>query len=297
MDEMLQISLVDARKLIAAASGDAALLYLYLKSGAEPAKAAKELHMSSYQLELATASLRQLGLLPKQQHLLPTEERPVYTERDVANRIENGADFTKLVDEMQYTLGRVLSTEDMKILLGWTDYLGMTPDVIHILVNYCMNRNKLRGILRTPTFRTMEKEAYYWADNGIETMEQAAAFAQNRINTQQKVSRVAASMQISGRRLTQAEEKYIRCWLDMGFDLPEIMLAYERTCLNAGGLKWQYMHKILQNWHNQNLHSVAGIQASDNGPAPRTQADQPKASPIAAAAIARMLQEEQEQNW
>ena len=83
----------------------------------------------------------------------------------------------------------------------------------------------------------------------------------------------------------------------MGFDLPEIMLAYERTCLNAGGLKWQYMHKILQNWHNQNLHSVAGIQASDNGPAPRTQADQPKASPIAAAAIARMLQEEQEQNW
>ena len=59
MDEGLQISLVDARKLIAAASGDAALLYLYLKSGAEPAKAAKELHMSSYQLELATASLRQ----------------------------------------------------------------------------------------------------------------------------------------------------------------------------------------------------------------------------------------------
>ena len=182
MDEMLQISLVDARKLIAAASGDAALLYLYLKSGAEPAKAAKELHMSSYQLELATASLRQLGLLPKQQHLLPTEERPVYTERDVANRIENGADFTKLVDEMQYTLGRVLSTEDMKILLGWTDYLGMTPDVIHILVNYCMNQNKLRGTLRTPTFRTMEKEAYYWADNGIETMEQAAAFAQKRRN-------------------------------------------------------------------------------------------------------------------
>ena len=297
MDEGLQISLVDARKLIAAASGDAALLYLYLKTGADPARAANALHMNSYHLELATASLSQLGLLPKPQHLLPTEERPVYTEQDVANRIESGAEFTKLVDELQYTMGRVLSTEDMKILLGWTEYLGMTPDVIHILINYCMNRNKERGILRAPTFRSMEKEAYYWADNGIETMEQAAAFAQNRLNTQKKVAQVAASMQLSGRRLTQAEEKYIRAWLEMGFDLPEIMLAYERTCLNAGGLKWQYMHKILQNWHQQNLHSVAGIQAADNGPTPRVQPDKPKASPIAAAAIARMLQEEQEQNW
>lgn len=296
MDEQLQVTLVDARKLIAAASGDAALLYLYMKTGADMKKAAAELHMSSYRLEQAMTSLRQLGMLPKPQRLLPSEERPVYTERDVAQRIEKGEEFTQLVDELQKTLGKLLSAEDMKILLGWIDYLGMTSDVVHILVNYCMARNTARGILRTPTFRTMEKEAYYWADNGIETMEQAAAFTQGQIKTQDKICQVAASLQISGRRLTQAEEKYIRSWLEMGFDRPEIMLAYERTCLNVGGLKWQYMHKILLNWHRKNLHSVAGIQMADAAPAAGT-APETKPSPIAAAAIAQMLQEEQEKNW
>lgn len=295
MDEQLQITLVDARKLIAAASGDAALLYLYIKTGADPKRAAEELHLSSNQLEKAMASLRQLGLLPKPQRLLPADNRPDYTENDVASRMEKGEEFHQLVEELERILGKRLSTEDMKILLGWIDYLGMSNHMVNILVGYCVERNTRRGILRAPTFRTMDKEAYYWADNGIETMEQAAAFTQEQKNTQERVAQVAASLQISDRRMTQAEEKYIRSWLEMGFDRPEIMLAYERTCLNVGCLKWQYMHKILLNWHRNNLHSVAGIQAADTAPVSRYGTQTAKPSPIAAAAIAQLLQEEQEQ--
>lgn len=290
MDETLQISLVDARKLIAAGSGDAALLYLYLKSGADLEDAAAVLHMSPKQLEQAAASLRQLGLIQKKPHLLPDTDHPVYSERDVARKMD-GKEFSELVGELQRVLGRVLSTEDLKILLGMTDYLGLSTEVISILVNYCVERNRARGNLRAPSLRNIEKEAYHWADHGIDTMEQAAAFVQNRLQTQSKIGQVRSMLQLSGRRLTQAEESYIRNWLDMGFDLPEIQLAYERTCLNTGGLKWQYMNKILLNWHNRNLHSLAGIQAADH-PVPAQGGTVRPASPMAKAAIARLLQEE-----
>ena len=58
----LNIERLDMQKLLGAASGDAALLYLYLKSGNDPQSAARELQMSQSRLSCAGATLRQLGL-------------------------------------------------------------------------------------------------------------------------------------------------------------------------------------------------------------------------------------------
>ena len=78
----------------------------------------------------------------------------------------------------------------------------------------------------------------------------------------------------------------------MGFDLPELQLAYERTCLNTGGLKWQYMNKILLNWDQKNLHTVSGIEAAERALTGRPGQAAPAVSPMAKAAIARLVQEE-----
>lgn len=290
MDETLQIPLVDARKLIGAGAGDAALLYLYLKSGGCLPQADSALHMNPAQLEQATASLRQLGLLQKPLRRLPDSASPVYTESDVSRQMERDKRFAQLVGEIQRELGRLLSNEDLKILLGMLDYLGLPMEVVAILVHFCVERNRARGNLRAPSFRAMEKEAYRWADDGIDTMERAAAFVQNQLQLQNQIGRVRQMLQISARRLTQAEEAYIRNWLAMGFDLPEIQLAYERTCLNTGGLKWQYMNKILLNWNQKNLHTVAGIQSAEQ--TKNSAATQPAVSPMAQAAIARLVREE-----
>ena len=37
----------------------------------------------------------------------------------------------------------------------------------------------------------------------------------------------------------------------VGMDDELISMAYERTCLNTGGLNWAYMNKILQRWQQQ----------------------------------------------
>ena len=70
-------------------------------------------------------------------------------------------------------------------------------------------------------------------------------------------------LQIRGRNLTAGEERYAQQWLDWGFEEDAIALAYERTCLNTGGLSWAYMHKILTRWQEAGLLTLQQIQSGD----------------------------------
>ena len=164
-------------------------------------------------------------------------------------------------------LGRTLSTEELKILLGFTHYLGLPADVISLLVCYCKERARAKGNLRNPSLRTIEKEAYFWAEQGIDTMEEAVAYIQNQNINRSRLSHLMQLLQIRGRNLTPGEEKYAKSWLEMGFDDDVIALAYERTCLNTGGLSWAYMNKILTRWHDAGLLTLKQVKAGDKKPA------------------------------
>ena len=268
MDETtLSIPLSDARRLLGAASGDAALLYLYLRTGAAPAGAAEALRMPAHRVDAALASLRQLGLWEEsRERPIVRRQPPVYTEADVLRATERGREFGLLVGEAQRRLGRVLSTEELKILLSLTDYLGLPAEVIGVLITYCIQRSRARGQSRAPSLRAIEKEAYHWADEGIDTLEEAAFYMQNQLERRTAAGRLQARLQLTGRRLTQAEERYLLSWLDMGFSEDAIVLAYEKTCLNTGGMKWPYCNSILRSWHEKGLHTVTEIEAGDVRP-------------------------------
>jgi DnaD/phage-associated family protein len=110
---------------------------------------------------------------------------------------------------------------------------------------------------------SIEKEAYAWAEQGIDTLEEAAAFIQKQKLMNTKLEKLKSILQIRGRSLTQAEEKYANAWLDMGFAEDALSLAYEKTCLNTGGLSWAYMNKILQRWHEAGYHTAQQVSQGD----------------------------------
>ena len=56
----------------------------------------------------------------------------------------------------------------------------------------------------------------------------------------------------------------------MGFPDDAIHLAYEKTCLNTGGLKWPYMNSIITSWHEKGLHTMRDIQTGDSAPKRKT---------------------------
>ena len=159
--------------------------------------------------------------------------------------------------------------EELKILLGFVRYLGLPGDVISLLVCYCKERARKRGSLRNPSLRTIEKEAYQWAEQGIDTLEAASAYIQTQNQRESQMTSLMSLLQIRGRNLTAAEERYAGAWLTMGFDADAIREAYERTCLNTGGLNWAYMNKILIRWQQAGFHTLEQVRAGDQKNLPK----------------------------
>ena len=288
-------------RLLAAANGDAALLYLHFAAGRPLENAREALRMSEARYDLACATLQQLGLWPQEpQRHLDASQAPVYTEQDVIRETHTSREFEAITGETQRRLGRVLSNEELKILLSIYRYLGLPPEVISILINYCIQRGKGRGQTRMPSIRNIEKEAYRWADLGIDTMEEAAVYMQSQLQVQANVGKIQHMFGIEGRKLTPGEEKLISTWLSWVFGEREIQKAYEKTCMNTGGLKWPYLNSILKSWHEQGLLTLEKIEAGDRMPekAARSQAKpgynvqhhDDDLSDIQRAAIRRMLQ-------
>ena len=266
--ESVTLSPGQLQRVLAAGNPDAALLYLYLRAGNSPDAIVGDLKLPAERMHAAMAMLRQLGLWSEETppRFLPGE-RPSYTQQDVLEAAGDN-DFRALCGEVQRVLGKSLNTEEMKILLGFTRYLGMSADVISVLVCYCKERARQRGSLRNPSLRAIEKEAYAWAERGIDTMEEASAFIQAQNVRNSSLHKLMDLLQIRGRNLTPAEERYAESWLEMGFSREALSMAYERTCLNTGGLNWAYMNKILQRWHQAGLHTPEQIRSGDQKPLP-----------------------------
>lgn len=288
----------DWRKLLAACSGDGALLYLYLRAGGDAAQAETALRLSPSRMDCASATLKQMGLWPEKPRILRPAEPPTYSEAEVIRQLHSSEGFNQLLGEAQRRLGKVLNTEELKILLSLYDYLGLPAEVISLLISYCIQRARSKGTGRMPSMRAIEREAYRWADLGIDTMEEAAAHMQLELEQQSKIGAMRRVLQLTDRRLSPGEEKLVRQWISWGFSPEAVALAYDRTCLRTGSFSWKYIRSILTSWHEQGLHTVAEIEAGDKRPAgPQSgQSGQSGQQPSAWAreAVARMMQTQEE---
>ena len=292
MSEVI-VSAETIRKLLAAGNGDSALLYLCRAASFSDVVTG----FTEARLECAASLLRQLGLdetnYPRFQQ---SAQRPEYTEQDVRRYMDSpGSSFKRFVGEVQRCMGRALSSEELKILLGMREYLGLPVEVLNVLIHYCVDRGRSRGAGRMPSMRMIEKEAYRWADLQIDTLEKAAAYIQSETAKHSRLGELCGLLGITGRRLTPAEERYLQSWSDMGFANDAVSLAYEKTCENTGGLTWKYMNSILERWNSQGLYTADQIRALDRKPAARKggyQRHGEAPSPGMVDAARRMLEEE-----
>jgi len=270
----ITISAEETDRLLDLGSGDAALLYLYILRNAgrfDPERAAKELHLSG-SLRAAAAQLRGVGLILGDAGIPPEEpkeqpELPEYTAAEVKARADTDESFRMLLSETSDRLGRVLSGADMKILFGIYNDRGLPAEVILLLIGWCMEETeRLYGAGKKPSLRQIEKEAYIWAREGLFTLELADGYIREHKRYNRDVAAVARELGIQGRRIAQKELNYIGSWLAKGFGVRAIALAYERTVIQTGELRWSYLNKIIENWHSQGLHTPAEIEAGDKPP-------------------------------
>ena len=151
-DESVTVSGAAAKRLLERGDGDAALLYLALlrRRGAVPPRSlAGELRWDRSRIEAAETALRQMGLVSAAEPPPePAEEKPDYQRADVAEHLERSEEFRALTDQVERKLGKKLTTPDVAVLLGLTDYLGLPADVVYLLVCHCVERVRRRAIQR-----------------------------------------------------------------------------------------------------------------------------------------------------
>ena len=282
-------------KLIAAHDGDTALLWLWLcRSGVYNGdRAAEELCRTLGEMDRAYEKLCRMGLYPitpdrKEVPSSPAEELPQYTVNDVLRRSSEDGSFKAVLQEAERVLGRSLSSPDMKILFGIYDYLALPTEVIFVLLNYCTELYRQKyGPGRLPSMRSIEKEAYSWANNEILTLEQAEEFIEESRSRRSRAEEIKAALGIRGRELTPTERKYVFSWLDMGFSVDALSVAYDRTVTNTGSLKWNYMNKIVSSWHQKGIHTVQEIEEKDRRTPTTAKNTEPNA-PASQAELARL---------
>ena len=248
----------EIQRLLTCGNNDAVALYLFLRNGNTVHSAKTELQMPDARIQAALQVLRTQNLYKLQ----PAENpRFTYKENDVLTAVHQDMDFKGLCQEVQYRLGKALNTEELKILLNMTNYLGMPNDVVCILVSYCVSRAKQQGSLKLPSMWTIEKEAYRWSDAGIENQEAAFNYIHQQNDQYSQLGKLMDLLQIRGRRLTPPEERYAQAWLQMGLSDELLRMAYEKTCEKTGGLNWSYMNKIVTSWKQEGYRSPADVKS------------------------------------
>ena len=279
------ISQASADRLIAAHDGDVALLYIYLqRTGGDLEGAARELCRTMGEIEAAHEKLLRMGLIgtlpapspavpaepprtdmQQEMKLPPAEELPEYRAEDIVRRSKEDDAFAAIVAEAQKVLGHVLSSSDLKRLFGIYDYLALPPEVVLELLNYCVSIScspSGEGRRRL-SMNFVEKEAFAWVHMEIFTLEQAEEYIQKSQQRRSDIGKISEALGIHGRTLAPSERRFVNTWLDMGFSLEVIELAYDRTVTSTGKLNWGYMNKILQTWYEKKLHTPAEIEAND----------------------------------
>ncbi len=254
-----------ASRLLQKGEGDAALLYLALLSGQSP-------NLPEDRRRKAYETLVALALADPQAESIPAktvkpepDEAPNYTPGDVSKALKEGG-FPRLVEELQRTLGKILSHNDLVTLLLLTDYLALPPEVILLLTAHCTEEvARKSGPGRKPTLPQLKKEAFRWHRLGIDSLEGAEAYLREREAWSRESLGLAAAVGIQGRPPIEAERRYLEAWREMGFGEEAVRLAYEKTILKKQAMNWPYLNSILKSWHQKGLHTIEQVRAEDAG--------------------------------
>lgn len=175
-------------------------------------------------------------------------DKPVYSAEQL-REFKNRQNTSQLLFIAESYIGKPLTPSEMKTILYFTDVLHFSDDLIDYLLQYCVERGK-------KDFKYIEKVAVNWAEQGITTPKQAQK-ASSRYDRN-----VYAIMNELGKNSapTPKEAEYIMRWIrEYGFSNDIIFEACERTVLATDKNRFEYAERILQSWHEQNVHHKSDI--------------------------------------
>lgn len=185
---------------------------------------------------------------------MPAGENSLYSPSDMQLYTKNDPTVRELASFAEKHLGRMLSQSDTSTLLYLYDTLGMSPELIKILLEYCTGGGHRN-------MRYIETVGMDWHALGLLTPEQAS----EHIRLYQKdYMSIMRSFGQNRRTPTDIEAGFMKRWLsEMHFPVTLIQKACERTVLSLGRPSFQYANSILESWLKNNVKTEDDVVALD----------------------------------
>lgn len=216
---------------------------------------AEELGCSASELAHVVASLRKKGLLEGEKKLAPSVAAKNLSGEEMAEVIESDESLKALIEECSALYGKVFTPTDISKIVSLKTSLGL--DCETILLHFFYNFEKLSAVGKKLTVSYVEKCAYTLYNQGIKTSEALQRHikeCERRNSNKYKLSRLFG---IGDRTFTKKEKAFFEKWLnewEMSFELIEA--AYEIAVDNTGKISYEYISKILSDWHDSGITTV-----------------------------------------
>lgn len=183
-------------------------------------------------------------------------EHTPYDSTDVSAAISMDKPLSEMLQFAEQILGRTLSGQDAETLYWFYDNLQFSPEVILMLLEYCVSKEKTN-------MKYIEKVAISWHESGISSIEAVSRHIESEQNREEYLWALRKIMGLTGRALTQSEEQYLMKWrTECGMSEEMVALAYEYCCDQTAKLSFPYMDKIIARWNRQGIKSV--LQAEED---------------------------------
>ncbi|MDO4618017.1 MAG: DnaD domain protein [Clostridia bacterium] len=187
-----------------------------------------------------------------------TVKKSDYEAGYVSEAVIHNPSLRDMMAVSEELLAKPLTPPEMDTLFWLHDGLGLSPEAILMLLEYCVSKGK-------PHISYAEKVALSWCDKGLTTPEAISIYLRDSERRNEDINFITAKMGITGRPLTPPEEEYFAKWLsEYKMSREMIVFAYEKTIMGTGKLSFPYMDKILASWFSQSIFTVSGAQKESN---------------------------------
>ena len=182
----------------------------------------------------------------------------------ITKRIMQDADFAFLADTAQSIIGKPLSTGDLGILLNLHDMDGLPIEVITMLLQFCVSREKFG-------MKYIESVGMSWAHEGIDSMEKAEEKIkefERQCDAWGMVSNIFG-LKSSGSPTKNQREAANRWLNEWGYEREALRLAYEICVDTKGEYSLRYIDGIIKKWHKKGARTIDEIERLDTKGRPK----------------------------
>lgn len=181
-----------------------------------------------------------------------TDKAKDISMKELLKVMEINPKMKETVKMAEQLLKKTLSRREVTALYNFTEWYGMSQEMVLVLLEYCATVDKT-------SFSYIEKVASGWNEKGITTLESATKEL-NRAIKVVKMQNKCKKMFGLDRELSGTEANYISKWVsELSMSEAMIRTAYEKTVNNTGKISMPYMNTILTSWHSKGIKTVSQI--------------------------------------